>query len=56
LTITQRPVTHSGYPLGVVHPTRRTGRRATRDTWLRRGAAVAGSAMLIAGTALALSA
>jgi hypothetical protein len=53
---TQRPTTHSGYPLGVVHPTRRTARRAVRGSRLRRGAAVARSAILIASAALALSA
>jgi hypothetical protein len=54
---TQRSATHSGYPLSDVPPTRRTAaRRAVRGARVRRGAAVAGSAFLIAGTALALSA
>jgi hypothetical protein len=53
---TQRSATHSGYPLGVVQPTRRAARRAVRGSRFRRGAAVAGSAFLVAGTALALSA
>ncbi|MEO7236266.1 MAG: hypothetical protein ABIW80_12950 [Lapillicoccus sp.] len=48
MTTTPRPATHSGYPLGAVRATRRGARSAARGSRLRRGAAWAGSALLLA--------
>lgn len=53
MTAPQRP-THSGYPVGVVHPTRRAARRGAHGSRVRRGAAWAGSALLLALGAAAL--
>ena len=47
MTTAKRPATLSGYPLGSVHPTRRTTRGGARASRLRRGAAWAGSALLL---------
>jgi hypothetical protein len=48
MTTSQRPATLSGYPLGSVHPTRRTTRSGARASRLSRRAARAGSALLLA--------